>query len=501
MDGWRHLKGGGGNAQARSVQTDEMNVHVPQTEESYAEAIQLLSVGRNLMAPQRNVPMMGIVYDALSGAYLMTLPQHMLETIPVSISETGEKMKNTAAKLAELQQKMAADPTNADKFKKQIIQLEEQGQVLGRSITRMQQLLESFGRQLELDPIIYNYAISRVMSAPQFDSLYERLEKYNVNPYTGRGLISSTFPEDFDYDANGVVIKEGVMIKGVLDDKIIGRKDGSIIQEMYKQLGQLDVVDFMSDIQFVVNAFLEQRGFSVGIDDCVPTDPDFRVKVDGIMMDARMKVAALSGKMQSKIMEEQRERKIVSILEKAKTQTEKLVQEYFSAENAIMIMSLSGAKGSMLNAIQMAAVLGQQKVSNQRIISGLPGGRSLPIFRRDDPDPRTKGMCYNSFATGLEPDEFFFHSQGGRENLTDTAIQTSQTGFLQHQIIKSAEDIHIGTDTSVRAIDDTIVQFVYGDDSMDAGELGTVKIAGESIPFFRNIQQLASKINREYGAM
>src|SRR5690606_18498328 len=179
----------------------------------------------------------------------------------------------------------------------------------------------------------------------------------------------------------------------------------------------------------------------------IPDDPEFRRQVDSVLTDASYKVIALAETpSENPIMAERRERKTLEILEKAKMGTEEILMKYFKPDNAILIMANSGAKGTSLNAVQMASVLGQQKVSGRRIRAGLPGNRSLPVFEPEDKDPRARGFCFNSFVTGLEPSEFFFHAQGGREGLTDTAVNTARTGFLQHQIIKSAEDVHISTD-------------------------------------------------------
>src|SRR5690625_2242303 len=161
-------------------------------------------------------------------------------------------------------------------------------------------------------------------------------------------------------------------------------------------------------------------------------------------------------------------------------------------------MANSGSKGSVLNTVKMSSTLGQQMVNNKRIPTNLPGNRSLPIFEPNDPDPRTRGFCYNSFASGLEPSELFFHAQGGREGIINSAINTSRTGSLQRQLIKSAEDVHINAEGSVRAADNSIVEFVYGGDGFDASELTSIPIDGEKVPFFRNIEQLANKINRKY---
>lgn len=48
---------------------DEMNLHVPQSEETRAEVMNLCMVPLNIVSPQRNGPLMGIVQDTLAGVY------------------------------------------------------------------------------------------------------------------------------------------------------------------------------------------------------------------------------------------------------------------------------------------------------------------------------------------------------------------------------------------------------------------------------------------------
>ena len=50
---------------------DEMNVHVPQTEEARAEARVLLNVNNNLMSPKNNTNLIGTITDAITGNYLI----------------------------------------------------------------------------------------------------------------------------------------------------------------------------------------------------------------------------------------------------------------------------------------------------------------------------------------------------------------------------------------------------------------------------------------------
>jgi DNA-directed RNA polymerase subunit A' len=50
---------------------DEMNIHVPQTEEARAEAEILLDVNQNLMSPKNNTNFIGCIADATTGNYLL----------------------------------------------------------------------------------------------------------------------------------------------------------------------------------------------------------------------------------------------------------------------------------------------------------------------------------------------------------------------------------------------------------------------------------------------
>ena len=60
----------------------------------------------------------------------------------------------------------------------------------------------------------------------------------------------------------------------------------------------------------------------------------------------------------------------------------------------------------------------------------------MPHFIKDDYGPEAKGFVANSYLQGLTPTEFFFHAMGGREGLIDTAVKTSDTGYIQRRLIK-----------------------------------------------------------------
>jgi len=77
----------------------------------------------------------------------------------------------------------------------------------------------------------------------------------------------------------------------------------------------------------------------------------------------------------------------------------------------------------------------------------------------------------------LTAPELFFHAMGGRVGLIDTAVKTSQTGYIQRRLIKGLEDLKVEYDMTVRNNKGKIIQFAYGDDSFDTG-----RVENQSIP-------------------
>ena len=56
---------------------------------------------------------------------------------------------------------------------------------------------------------------------------------------------------------------------------------------------------------------------------------------------------------------------------------------------------------------------------------------------------------------------------GGRTGLIDTAVKTSQTGYIQRRLIKGQEDLKVAYDMTVRNNKNKIIQFQYGDDNIN----------------------------------
>lgn len=75
----------------------------------------------------------------------------------------------------------------------------------------------------------------------------------------------------------------------------------------------------------------------------------------------------------------------------------------------------------------------------------------------------------SNFFKGLSPYEFFFHTMGGREGLSDTAVKTANTGYIQRRLVKAIEDVKVCYDGTVRDSSGTVLETAYGEDGL-AGE-------------------------------
>lgn len=130
-------------------------------------------------------------------------------------------------------------------------------------------------------------------------------------------------------------------------------------------------------------------------------------------------------------------------------------------------MQQAGSKGGPNNICQIMACVGQQNVEGKRIPFGF-SKRTLPHFTKDDFGPESKGFVENSYVIGLTPSEFYFHAMGGREGLIDTAVKTADTGYISRRLMKALEDVMVQYDGTVRTSREVIIQFLYGEDGMQA---------------------------------
>jgi DNA-directed RNA polymerase subunit A' len=214
-------------------------------------------------------------------------------------------------------------------------------------------------------------------------------------------------------------------------------------------------------------------GFSFGIDDEDLSRTEYgqiRDLLDEAEQDVEKRIRIYNNgqlePMPGRTAEETLEMQIMQVLGKARDKTGDIAGSHLGLGNSAVVMAVSGARGSMLNLTQMAGCIGQQSVRGERIVRGYEG-RTLPHFKKYDQGAGAHGFIRNSYKSGISPTEFFFHAIGGREGLVDTAVRTSQSGYLQRRLINALQDLKVAYDGTVRTTGGRIIQFKYGEDGTD----------------------------------
>ncbi len=171
------------------------------------------------------------------------------------------------------------------------------------------------------------------------------------------------------------------------------------------------------------------------------------------------------------------ESEITYILNKARDETaNKGVIQYVldhNQGNRLVKMVMAGSKGDMNNVAQIMCTMGQSEVAGARTPMNF-AYRTLPHYTKFDNSPEARGFAMHSFKDGLDPNEFYFLACSTRVGLIDKTVKTADTGYTQRRLIKSMEDLTVHYDGSVRSANNSILQFAYGDDFFDATFLETL---------------------------
>ena len=394
---------------------DEMNLHVPQSEEARAEAILLMRVQEQLISPRFGGPIIGGLRDFITGAYLLTKDGTTL---------TKQEFANLA-------------------------------------------MLGGYNGKLPEPKIKKKNAL--FYTGKQLFSIFL--------PSDFNFVMTSKWSKGTKGQDKDVVIKNGELVSGVIDKSSIGAEEPeSVLHRIAKDYGNEKAKTFLNSVLIIIKQFITQYGFSYGYSDLELSDRDREVIVtdlqetyDKVHDITSQKNKGILKPMRGMTIAETAEALITYELGKARDRAGLAANSNLADDNAGKIMATTGARGSALNVGQMAGALGQQSRRGKRLHSGY-SNRTLPHFNEHDENPDSHGFVKSNFRDGLSVLEFFFHAMGGREGLVDTAVRTQQSGYMQRRLINALEHIRLEYDGTVRDPHGHIIQFLYGEDGIDVAK-------------------------------
>ncbi|MDO5859756.1 DNA-directed RNA polymerase subunit A', partial [Methanobrevibacter sp.] len=359
---------------------DEMNMHVFQTDESRAEAKSLMRVQEHILSPRFGGPIIGAIHDHISGAYLLTR-----DGVEFTEEEALQIIRKSHLKIPEF---------------------------------KSNQWILKYDPDFSEDSFIYK----------------DKGEKW-----TGKELFSLLLPNDLNlsysaeiskcpvvYPAEDatVVIKNGILTQGVIDESAYGSFSGKILDKIVKEYGPGRAKEFLDRSTDLAICGIMKTGITTSLnDEEIPTEAQDRINehLDNKMAEVDKLVESYEeGYLQAlpgRSLEETLEMKIMQVLGEARDMSGQIAENYLTmgkqsdddsyehvmaVENHSVVMARTGARASMLNLTQITACVGQQAVRGGRIERGYLN-RTLPHFKKGELGAKAKGFVHSSYKSGLDP--------------------------------------------------------------------------------------------------
>ena len=270
-------------------------------------------------------------------------------------------------------------------------------------------------------------------------------------PYTGLRILSLITPKV--WYSGCVQIEDGQILSGRFRKRDLGCSSGSLIHVIFNDCGPQATIDFIWELEQFTSRYLHLRGFTVGINDLRRSRALEELCTDEIEQAFRQ-------------VEDMGESGVNERLNESRNILGSAAMAEISPDNQFYTMIYAGSKGSKVNITQIQGCIGQQNVMGSRIQKDWTD-RTMTCYPHGCNSPESRGFIRHTYLEGLTPQEMYFCAMAGREGLIDTAIKTAQTGYVERRLMKCLENIVTHRDGSARD-GDTIIQFKYGDDGLDA---------------------------------
>ncbi|EGG19637.1 RNA polymerase I [Cavenderia fasciculata] len=423
---------------------DEMNIHFPQSFHAAAEIREIAANNFQYLGPRAGVPLRGLIQDHILTGVLLT-------------------KRDTLFTRAQFQAILYAS----------LWGINRDHPIVTPQPAILKPVPQWTGKQL-ISAALNHLTIGRVPLTLESPS------KIPTKLWGKHGL-------DVTRDSH-VIIRQNEMVAGILDKGQFGASGNGLVHTCYEMYDPNTAGSLLTLLGRMFTFYLSTRGFTCSVEDLLinAKEEDYRrnelakANEEGLDVAAKFVGQRKYDKLETarlmnvNLREEREVGRLDGMLKKALNQyTSKIIDTLIPGgqrkpfpENNFSLMTVSGAKGSVVNFSQVSCLLGQQELEGKRV-PRMVSGKTLPAFEPFDPSARAGGFIMDRFLTGVRPQDYFFHCMAGREGLIDTAVKTARSGYLQRCIIKHLEGITVQYDNTVRDADGSVIQFNYGEDSLE----------------------------------
>ena len=223
-----------------------------------------------------------------------------------------------------------------------------------------------------------------------------------IETTVGRVIFNEAIPEELRF------------INDVSDRKVLSQ----IVSEAYNKLGSTKTVQLLDALKDLGFRYATRSGAGIAIDDiAIPPQKD------RILAAAEKQIDAIENQYRRGLITGgEKYQRTIDVWTKATEEITEAMLQNFDVFNPLYMMALSGARGNIQQIRQLAGMRGLMTDPSGRIIE-------LPIKA--------------NFREGLTVLEYFISTHGQRKGLADTAIRTSESGYLTRRLVDVAQDVVI----------------------------------------------------------
>ena len=340
---------------------DQMAVHLPLSAEAQAEARFLMLSANNLLKPQDGNPVTVPTQDMVLGSYYLTIQID---------DELGAGKVFGSENEATLAYANGAVGLHAP------IKVRVSREINGETVTGI--IDATVGR------LIFNEKIPQDL-----------------------GFVDRTKPE------NALALEVAFRV-----DK---KKLGQIIDRSIKIHGITETATLLDDVKAMGFKYSTRGAITVGVSDMeIPAEKKVYLK------EAEDEIDKVTKKyLRGLLTNEERYQKVISIWSETSNKVTDALMKNLDELNPIFMMANSGARGSVNQVRQLAAMRGLMADTSGRTIE-------IPIKA--------------NFREGLTVLEYFISTHGARKGLTDTALRTADSGYLTRRLVDVSQEVIIRED-------------------------------------------------------
>ncbi|MBI5553439.1 MAG: DNA-directed RNA polymerase subunit A' [Candidatus Diapherotrites archaeon] len=426
---------------------DEMNMHVPQTEEGIAEAKELMLVEKQIISPRYGAPVIVFEEDGISGCVIMT-------------------MRNTVF-----------SKEDAMKY----------FYMMGLTEIPKPDKGEQYSGRL-----IFSQLLPKTLNLKYKSTTGKTLEKV-LPGYECK-------PRD-KYDTF-VEIEDGRLQSGIIDAASLGEGKGKLVNELAKNYPAGVITRFYDTLSKIVSDLNYVKGLTVGLDEFESTREVKMIRTKAVqeeIQESEKLIKAFENKtleiVPGRTLEESFELKMMQLGARVKHKVEaqlmkETVEMLISDQPPLnaRLMIMSGSRGSFTNLTNISGLWGQSSVREGRPKKGFKQ-RLISANKRGDIGFKAGGFNESNFVDGMNAFEYFYHAMGGRQGEVDTGVSTKVSGYLYRRFANALKDLVVNNDLTVRTSDKKVVQFLFGEDAVfttKSAKGKTMHVEKELVKFLEN---------------